>query len=120
MYIEILLFLSIIQYKQLLLLICYAAIAINAENLERFFEMKKNHYRIWKVIGTELGIDGDTLSAIEKDHRDDKDRLHAVIDSASPAPTREAMTKILQSANISSAIAGMIKLPPPFSSTTKA
>ena len=54
---------------------------LNAENLEQFFEMEKNHYRIWKVISTELGIDGDTLSAIEKDHRDDKDCLHAVIDT---------------------------------------
>ena len=76
--------------------------------MERYFEVEKEHYRIWKVIGTELGIDVDTLNAIEKDHTDDRDHLHAVIDSANPAPTREAMTKILQSANINNAIAGMI------------
>ena len=87
--------------------------------MERFFEIKKNHYRIWKTIGTELGVDGDTLSAIERDHTDD-DCLHAVIDSAKPAPTQETVAKILESANISNAIAGMIKLPPPFSTTTKA
>ena len=62
---------------------------------------------MWKAIGMELGVDGDTLSDIEKNHTDDSDRLHAVIDSANPAPTREAMTKILDSANISNAIAGM-------------
>ena len=88
--------------------------------MERFFEIEKNHYRIWKTIGTELGVDGDTLSAIERDHTDDDDCLHAVIDSANPAPTQETVAKILESANISNAIAGMIKLPPPFSSTTKA
>ena len=87
--------------------------------MERFFEIEKNHYRIWKTIGTELGVDGDTLSAIEKDHTDDDDRLQAVIDSANPAPTQETVAKILESASISNAIAGMIKLPPPFSSITK-
>ena len=76
--------------------------------MEKVFELEKEHYRIWRAIGTELSVDVDTLSAIEKDHADDKDRLHAVIDNANPAPTREAMTKILQSANINIAIAGMV------------
>ena len=61
---------------------------------------------MWRPIGTELGVDVDKLNTIEKDHTNDKDRLHAVIDSANPAPTRETMTKILKSANISNAIAG--------------
>ena len=82
--------------------------------MEKVFELEKEHYRIWRAIGTELSVDVDTLSAIEKDHADDKDRLHAVIDSANPAPTREAMIKILQSANINIAIAGMVlSLPGP-------
>ena len=76
--------------------------------MERLIELKKKHYRVWKIIGRELGIDVDTLSTIEKDHTDDDDCLYAVIDSANPAPTREAMMKILESANITSAIAGMI------------
>ena len=86
----------------------YIATPVNAEKLERFFEVEKEHYRIWKTFGTELGVDVDTLSTIEKDHTDDKDRLHAVIDSTNPAPTHEAMTKILESANINNAIAGII------------
>ena len=98
------------QYKQLLLLICYAAVTINAENLERIFEVEKEHYRIWRTIGIELGVTVDKLNTIEKDHTDNEDHLHAVIDSANPAPTRETMTKILESANISNAIAGMIML----------
>ena len=73
---------------------------------------------MWRTIGTELGVDVDTLNTIGKDNTDDNDRLIAVIDSATPQ--REIMAKVLESANISSAIAGMIKLPPPFSSTTKA
>ena len=76
-------------------------------DVKRLIELKEKHYRVWKTIGTELGIDVDTLSAIEKDHADDRDRLHAVIDSANPAPTHETMTKILESANITNAIAGM-------------
>ena len=60
----------------------------------------------------------DILNGIEKDHTDDDDRLYALIDSA--APTREILANILESANISNAIAGMIKLPSPFSSATKA
>ena len=62
---------------------------------------------MWRTIGTELGIDVDTLNAIEKDHADN-DRLYAVIDGANPAPTREAMTKILESVNVNNAIAGMV------------
>ena len=73
---------------------------------------------MWRTIGTELGVDVDILNTIGKDNTDDGDCLIAVIDSA--APTREIMANILKSANISNAIAGMIKLPPPSSSITKA
>ena len=59
---------------------------------------------MWRPIGTELGVDVDTLNSIEKNHTDDGDRLFALIDSA--APTREIMAKILESANVSNAIAG--------------
>ena len=86
----------------------YVALPIKAENVERIFKVQKEHYRVWKVIGTELGIDVDTLSVIEKNHTNDEDCLCAMIDSAKPAPTHEAMTKILQSTNITSAIAGII------------
>ena len=75
--------------------------------MERLFRVQKEHYRVWKTIGTELGVDVDTLNAIEKDHANDKDCLHAVIDSANPAPTCEAMAEVLQSANIQSAMAGI-------------
>ena len=70
--------------------------------------MKKEHYRIWKTIGTELGVGIDILSTIEKDHTDDKDRLHAVINIANPAPTHETMVKVLESSHITNAIAGIV------------
>ena len=40
---------------------------------------------MWRTISTELDVDVDTLNAIEKDHRVNDDRLHAVIDSTNPA-----------------------------------
>ena len=62
---------------------------------------------IWRIIGTELGIDVEILNSIERDHTNDADRLHAMIDSANPALTREVITKVLQSERISNAIEGM-------------
>ena len=76
--------------------------------MERLFQLEEEHYRIWKVIGTELGVDVDTLSVIDDNLINDKDRLHSVIDCANSAPTHEAMTMILESPNITCAIAGMI------------
>ena len=83
-----------------------AALPLSTKDVKRLIELKEKHYRVWKAIGTELGVDGDTLNTIERDHRNDSDRLQAVIDSASPAPTHEEMTKILQSAFVNNAIAG--------------
>ena len=75
--------------------------------MERLFKIKWEHYRIWKLIGTEMGIDMDTLNSIEKDHFGDRNCLRAMIDKAKPAITRDAMTKVLQSELITNAVAGM-------------
>ena len=77
--------------------------------MERLLDLKQEHYMVWETIGAELGIDAETLTAIEKDHTDHEDRLHAVIDNANPA--LEAMIKILQSANIANAISGIVIYP---------
>ena len=71
------------------------------------FEIDLEHCKIWKIIGAELGIDADKLDAIEKDHMRNSDCLCAMIDSADPAFTHEAMTKVLQSEHVTSAVAGM-------------
>ena len=87
-----------------------AALPLKAKDVEWIFEVKKEHHRVWKIIGTELGIKVDALSTIEKDHTNDRDRLRAMIDGANPAPTREVMAKILHSANINEAMAGSYML----------
>ena len=46
------------------------------------FDIKWEHLRVWRTIGTELGVNVDTLNAIEKDNTDDDDRLYAVIASS--------------------------------------
>ena len=74
---------------------------------------------MWRTIGTELGIDVDKLNAIEKDDENDGGRLKAVINGANPAPTREIMAKLLESAIVENAIAGMIMFPPPPPSSLK-
>ena len=50
------------------------------------------------------------LNSIEKDHRNDYDRFHAIIDDANPALTHEMITKVLQSERISNAIEGLYLL----------
>ena len=72
-----------------------------------FQDLKWQHYRIWRVIGTELGIDVDILNSIEKDHRNDQDRLHALVDSANPLLTHEMISKVLQSERVSNAVKGL-------------
>ena len=91
----------------LLLIQCHVALPIKGENVERLCEMEKEHCRLWKAIGAELGVNVTTLQAIEKDCTNDADRLHAVIDSINPAPTLGTMTKILQSEHITNAMAGI-------------
>ena len=99
------------------LLLLITALPLKAYDVFKLFNIKRKHFRVWRTIGAELGVNVDTLNTIEKDNTDDDDRLIAVIDSA--APQREIMAKILESANISNAIAGTIMLlsvfpsPPP-------
>ena len=71
------------------------------------FKIVPDYCKIWKIIGEELGIDADKLDAIQKNHTRDSDCLCAMIDSANPAFTHEAMTKALQSERFTSAVSGM-------------
>ena len=71
-------------------------------------KVRKEHYRIWKTIGTEMGVDVGTLNAIEKDHRNDESRLYAMIDCINPTPTHETFTKVLRSEYVNNTIAGTI------------
>lgn len=82
---------------------------VKAEDFERLSGTSiKHHTRIWRIIGSELGIDVEILKSIQRNHINDKDCLHAMINGANPAPTQELITKVLQSTNITNAISGRI------------
>ena len=69
------------------------------------------HYRSWKSIGLELGIDSAALDAIEKNYANDHRRLIAMIElwhvSVDLKPSHEAMVKALQSNRVTTSIIGM-------------
>ena len=88
----------------------FVSVAIPLKGEEFGSNITRQHYIIWRIIGAELGIGGDLLKTIERDHTNDRDCLHAVIDSASPPPTHETITKILQSEHISSTVKGLTHL----------
>ena len=79
---------------------------VMAEDLEIMFELKWEHYKIWKIIGTELGIDVDTLNSIERDETKDHECLYRMINNAKPYITHNTMTKVLRSERITNAVAG--------------
>ena len=66
------------------------------------------HFKIWRIIGTELGIDADTLDTYESDQKTDHDCLRRMINEAKPPITHSAMTKVLKSERITNATAGII------------
>ena len=83
---------------------CYnAALPLYAEDIRI---LNQCHYRLWRIIGTELGIGEEVLKSIERDHTNYTDCLQAMIDSANPALTHEMITKVLQSERVSNAVKG--------------
>ena len=58
----------------------------------------------WRFIGRNLGIDDETLKAIEDDYRRVRDRLTEVINlwlkNNTPRPTRGALLAVLQSVHV--------------------
>ena len=89
------------------LLFVDVALPLKGEEFGRFnFNITRQHYRIWRIIGAELGMDGELLETIQRSHLNDGDCLCAMIDSANPALTHEMITKVLQSERISNAVKG--------------
>ena len=87
------------------------ALPVKSKDLERVFKVKWEHYRLWKLLGTELGIDADTLNDIEENHSaGNRNCLRVMIDSAEPRITRRALATALQSEVITNAIAGIFAL----------
>ena len=87
------------------------ALPVRSKDLERVFKVKWEHYRLWKLLGTELGIDANTLNDIEENHSaGNQNCLRVMIDSAEPKITRRALATALQSEVITNAIAGIFAL----------
>ena len=63
-----------------------------------------NYRSRWRFIGIEMGIDVNTLDAIERDHRKAEDCLTELIAiwlrCAKPKPTRSAITRALESPSV--------------------
>ena len=70
---------------------------------------KWEHLKVWKIIGTELGIDVNVLKSFESDQKSDYSCLCRMIKEATPPITYNAMAKILQSERVTSAVAGMCR-----------
>jgi hypothetical protein len=92
------------------LIINFAAVLNNIE-VSVILSKAMEHYRSWKSIGLELGIDGAALDAIEKKYRNDHRRLIAMVDlwhaSVDLKPSQEAMTKALQSNRVTTSVVGV-------------
>ena len=86
----------------------YAALPVEADDLDEL-NIERVHFRVWKTIGRELGVNEDKLYTIEIDFTDDETRFSTVIMKAGQTPTRGALTKILQSSLITNAIAGILQ-----------
>ena len=79
---------------------------VKGEDVERLFKVPPE---LWKLLGTELGINMETLNAIEKEYIGDRDRLHAMFDNIKPPITRGVMKRVLRSQTIlKNAVSGMI------------
>ena len=78
----------------------YAAV-LSDEEVNEILNLTRNHYRSWKSIGLELGIDSAALDAIEKNNINDHRCLIAMIElwhvSVDLKPSHKAMETALQS-----------------------
>ena len=89
----------------------YFAAILNNIEVNEILSLAVEHYRSWKSIGLELGIDGAALNAIEKKYVNDHRRLIAMIElwhaSVDLNPSQEAMTKALQSNRVTTSVVGV-------------
>ena len=79
---------------------------VKGRDVERLFNVP---LELWKLLGIELGINTETLDAIEKENVGDRDRLHAMFDNIKPPITRGVMKRVLRSQSIlKNAVSGII------------
>ena len=70
---------------------------VKGKDVERLFNVPPE---LWKLLGMELGINMETLDAIEKEYVGDRDRLHALFDNIKPPITRGVVKRVLRSQTI--------------------
>ena len=72
--------------------------------MKEILNLTWKHRSRWRFIGIELGIDVNTLDAIERDHKKAEECLAELITTwlrgTNPKPTRSAMTKALESQSV--------------------
>ena len=79
-------------------------IALTSDNVKEILNLTWKYRSRWRFIGIELGIDVNTLDTIERDHRKADDCLTELISiwlrCVNPKPTRNALTKALESQSV--------------------
>ena len=83
---------------------CINHVALTPENTKEVLNLTWKHRSRWRFIGIELGIDVNTLDAIEKDNRKAEDCLTELIATwlrgVDPKPTRSVIIKALESQSV--------------------
>ena len=75
---------------------------------DKIIQMLRNNQRVWKSIGTELGIDKDILNSIEEENKQCPNCLQALIEQIQRSSiTHDAIIQSLESERVINAVKGM-------------
>ena len=84
------------------------AVLLTTKNIREIIDLTWPYRASWKLIGIELGIDSGTLDAINENNKKVEGCLTELITSwlknTEPTPTRAAITAVLKSEKVSSAV----------------
>ena len=100
--------------QYLILDLIAAAIPSNAGDVDMILHnVTRDYSEVWKLIGTELGVEKDLLNIIEESNSSDKDCLRALIEGWLNGAhltdrTRDALVMVIRSPKITNAIAGLL------------
>ena len=84
------------------------AVLLTTKNIREIIDLTWPYRASWKLIGIKLGIDSGTLDAINENNKKVEGCLTELITSwlknTEPTPTRAAITAVLKSEKVSSAV----------------
>ena len=84
-------------------------VALTSNNVKEVLNLTWTYRSRWRFVGIELGIDVNTLDAIERDHRKAEDCLTELITiwlrRTNPKPTKSAITRALESQSVMASVA---------------